>query len=539
MTSNKTWFITGAGRGMGVEFAKAALAAGHNVVATGRDPDAVAKAVGESDDLLVAKLDVTCPQDAEAAVEAAVDRFGGIDVLVNNAASFYAGFFEELTPEQIERQLTTSLIGPMNVTRAVLPVMRKQRSGHVVTISSSAGFAGFEYGTAYAASKFGVDGWMESLAPEVEPFGIHATVVNPGFFRTELLTKESTNYARAVDRGLRRAQRCPARVLGGPERPAGRRPGQARPGAADHRRPGAAAVPVHRRRRRARPGRGEARRTPAADRRLPRPLDVPRSRRRPGERMTPTYDFKGQVGLVTGAGSGMGLATATAFAEAGAAVVLADLDEDALRTATDELTAAGHEAIGVTCDVADEAQVAAMVERAVATFGRLDMAFNNAGIVGYTGDLADESTESFDAVAAVNLRGVWNCMKHELRQMRTQGSGAIVNCSSLGGLVGGAGRASYHAAKHGVIGLTKSAALDYAPLGIRINAVCPGVIDTPMAADLIHNQPEAMKEFMRDQPIGRPGRADEIAAATLWLCSPGASFVLGVALPVDGGYTAH
>ena len=195
MTSNKTWLITGAGRGMGVEFAKAALAAGHNVVATGRDPGAVAKAVGESDDLLVAKLDVTSPQDAEEAVEAAVDRFGGIDVLVNNAASFYAGFFEELTPEQIERQLTTSLIGPMNVTRAVLPVMRKQRSGHVVTISSSAGFAGFEYGTAYAASKFGVDGWMESLAPEVEPFGIHATVVNPGFFRTELLTKESTNYA--------------------------------------------------------------------------------------------------------------------------------------------------------------------------------------------------------------------------------------------------------------------------------------------------------------------------------------------------------
>jgi NAD(P)-dependent dehydrogenase (short-subunit alcohol dehydrogenase family) len=195
MTSSKTWFITGAGRGMGTDFAKAALAAGHNVVATGRDPDAVAKAVGDSDDLLVAKLDVTSTQDAEAAVEAAVDRFGSIDVLVNNAASFYAGFFEELTPEQMERQLTTSLIGPMNVTRAVLPVMREQRSGHVVTISSSAGFAGFEYGTAYAASKFGVDGWMESLAPELEPFGIHATVVNPGFFRTELLTQESTNYA--------------------------------------------------------------------------------------------------------------------------------------------------------------------------------------------------------------------------------------------------------------------------------------------------------------------------------------------------------
>jgi NAD(P)-dependent dehydrogenase (short-subunit alcohol dehydrogenase family) len=195
MTSKQTWFITGAGRGMGVDFAKAALAAGHNVVATGRNPDAVDEALGPADDLLAVRLDVTSQDDANAAAQAAVDRFGGIDVLVNNAASFYAGYFEELTPEQMERQLTTSLVGPMNVTRAVLPVMRKQRSGHIVTISSSAGFAGFEYGTAYAASKFGVDGWMESLAPEVEPFGIHTTIVNPGFFRTELLTKESTNYA--------------------------------------------------------------------------------------------------------------------------------------------------------------------------------------------------------------------------------------------------------------------------------------------------------------------------------------------------------
>jgi NAD(P)-dependent dehydrogenase (short-subunit alcohol dehydrogenase family) len=197
MTGKRIWFITGAGRGMGVDFAKAALAAGNAVIATGRNPDAVAKAVGESDDLLVVELDVTRPRDAEAAVKAAVDRFGGIDVLVNNAASFYAGYFEELTPEQIERQLTTTLIGSMNVTRAVLPIMRTQRSGYVVTISSSAGFAGFEYGTAYAASKFAVDGFMESLAPEVEPFGIHTTIVNPGFFRTSLLTKESTNYATA------------------------------------------------------------------------------------------------------------------------------------------------------------------------------------------------------------------------------------------------------------------------------------------------------------------------------------------------------
>jgi NAD(P)-dependent dehydrogenase (short-subunit alcohol dehydrogenase family) len=197
MTDKKIWFITGAGRGMGVDIAKAALAAGNAVVATGRNPDNVAKAVGAADDLLVAKLDVTRPADAEAAVQAAVDRFGGIDVLVNNAASFEAGYFEELTPEQIERQLAVSLIGPMNVTRAVLAVMRTQRSGHIVTISSLAGLAGSPFGSAYAASKFGVDGWMESLAPEVAPFGIHTTVVNPGFFRTELLTKESTNYAPA------------------------------------------------------------------------------------------------------------------------------------------------------------------------------------------------------------------------------------------------------------------------------------------------------------------------------------------------------
>jgi NAD(P)-dependent dehydrogenase (short-subunit alcohol dehydrogenase family) len=262
--------------------------------------------------------------------------------------------------------------------------------------------------------------------------------------------------------------------------------------------------------------------------------------KKPGDQaMNPVYDFSGQVALVTGASSGIGLASVKAFAEAGAAVVLADIDEDALRRATEGLTADGHQAIGVTCDVADEMQVAQMVERTIAAYGRLDMAFNNAGIVGFTGDPADESAESFDKVIAINLRGIWTCMKHELRQMRTQGSGAIVNCSSLGGLVGQAGRATYHATKHGVIGLTKSAAMDYAPLGIRINAVCPGVIATPMSTDLIENQPDAMKEVMRDQPIGRPGRPEEVAAAALWLCSPAASLVLGVALPVDGGFTAH
>jgi NAD(P)-dependent dehydrogenase (short-subunit alcohol dehydrogenase family) len=198
MTDPKTWFITGAGRGMGVDFTKAALSAGHNVVATGRNPAAVANAVGDGDRMLAARLDVTSAQDAKAAVQAAVDRFGGIDVLVNNAASFEAGFFEELTPEQIERQLAVSLIGPMNVTRAVLPVMRRQRSGHIVTISSLAGLAPNEYTSAYAASKFAVDGWMEALAAEIAPFGIHTTVVNPGYFRTELLTEESTNYAPAT-----------------------------------------------------------------------------------------------------------------------------------------------------------------------------------------------------------------------------------------------------------------------------------------------------------------------------------------------------
>jgi NAD(P)-dependent dehydrogenase (short-subunit alcohol dehydrogenase family) len=195
MTGKKIWFITGAGRGLGVDIAKAALAAGNTVVATGRNPDAVAEAVGEADDLLVVKLDVTSTADAEAAVQAAVDRFGGIDVLVNNAGNFEAGYFEELTQEQIDRQLATTLVGPMNVTRAVLPVMRKQRSGQIISISSTAGFTGFEFCSAYAASKFGLEGWTESLQHEVAPFGITTTIVNPGFFRTELLTKESVTYA--------------------------------------------------------------------------------------------------------------------------------------------------------------------------------------------------------------------------------------------------------------------------------------------------------------------------------------------------------
>jgi NAD(P)-dependent dehydrogenase (short-subunit alcohol dehydrogenase family) len=195
MTEKKVWFITGASRGLGVEIVKAALAAGNAVAATGRNTEAVEKAVGKADDLVVVKLDVTSRADAESAVQAVVDRFGRIDVLVNNAGTFEAGYFEELTPEQVVRQLTTTLLGPMNVTRAVLPVMRRQRSGHVISISSTAGLLGFEFCSAYAASKFGLEGWMESLQPEVAPFGIYTTVVNPGFFRTELLTKESVTYA--------------------------------------------------------------------------------------------------------------------------------------------------------------------------------------------------------------------------------------------------------------------------------------------------------------------------------------------------------
>ncbi|MFZ0850569.1 MAG: glucose 1-dehydrogenase [Hyphomicrobiaceae bacterium] len=252
-----------------------------------------------------------------------------------------------------------------------------------------------------------------------------------------------------------------------------------------------------------------------------------------------TWSFNNTVALVTGAGSGMGLATAIAFADAGAAVALVDVQESAVISAAAELVAAGHKAISIRCNVAEEAEVAAMVERTVSTFGRLDAAFNNAGVQSPAVETADATGEEFDRVTAINLRGVWNCMKYELRQMRDQGSGAVVNCSSIGGLIGLPGRATYHASKHGVIGLTKSAALEYAARGIRINAVCPGTIETPMVADMLAKEPDAMKDILRAQPIGRLGRPEEIASAVLWLCSPGSSFVIGHALAVDGGFTAH
>ncbi|MGY4645264.1 SDR family NAD(P)-dependent oxidoreductase [Cellulomonas sp. URHB0016] len=195
MSQKQVWLVTGATRGMGVDFARAALAAGHAVVATGRDAQKVVRAVGPHDGLLAVTLDVTSAADARAAVEAAVARFGRIDVLVNNAASFVAGFFEEITDDDFRAQVETNLFGPINVTRAVLPVMRAQRSGLVVTISSTAGLVGGEFTSAYATSKFGVEGWMESLTPEVAPFGIRTMLVEPGFFRTDLLTPESTTYA--------------------------------------------------------------------------------------------------------------------------------------------------------------------------------------------------------------------------------------------------------------------------------------------------------------------------------------------------------
>lgn len=252
-----------------------------------------------------------------------------------------------------------------------------------------------------------------------------------------------------------------------------------------------------------------------------------------------TYDFTGKVAFVTGGSAGMGAATVRAFAEAGAAVAIVDLNADAAERFAAELNAAGHRAIGIGCDVSNEQQVADAVARTVEAFGSLDMAFNNAGIMRPPVDSADETAEAFDALVAVNLRGVWASMKHELAQIRAQGSGAIVNCSSLGGLVGGNGRATYHATKHGVLGQTKSVALQYGPLGIRVNAVCPGTIATPMVDRMTAAGELDPDGAIAAIPMGRLGRPEEIAAAVLWLCSDGASYVTGVALPVDAGYTAQ
>lgn len=247
--------------------------------------------------------------------------------------------------------------------------------------------------------------------------------------------------------------------------------------------------------------------------------------------------YENKVALVTGAASGLGLATAKAFAESGASVALADWNEDAVHSAAEDLKLQGHKTLAICCDVADDAQVEAMVVQTIANFGRLDAAYNNAGVQNVLAEAPDQTREDFDRVTSINLRGIWSCMKFELQHMRSQGSGSIVNCSSLGGLVGGAERGIYHAAKHGVLGLTKSAALEYAARNIRINAVCPGLIWTPMADQMVASgQAEALEEMKKGIPMGRYGKAEEIADVVLWLCSSTASYVTGQSISVDGGF---
>jgi NAD(P)-dependent dehydrogenase (short-subunit alcohol dehydrogenase family) len=249
------------------------------------------------------------------------------------------------------------------------------------------------------------------------------------------------------------------------------------------------------------------------------------------------FNFDGKVALVTGAASGMGLAAAIAFAEAGAAVVMADSREDIVNAEADRLTTAGHKVIALGCDVSDDAQVERMVKRTVAEFSCLDAAFNNAGVMAHLAPTADSTREEWDRVIGINLRGVWSCMKYELRQMEKQGSGAIVNNASVGSLTGNPGIGSYIASKHGVVGLTRTAALEYIKKGVYVNAVNPGLIDTQIARDLVNGNEQAYKDIAKQVPIGRAGRPEEIASAVLWLCSPAASYVVGQAITVDGGMT--
>lgn len=249
------------------------------------------------------------------------------------------------------------------------------------------------------------------------------------------------------------------------------------------------------------------------------------------------FDFTGKVALVTGAASGMGLATAQAFAEAGASVVLADYRADVVEAAAEDLRRKGYKALGLRCDVSDDSQVAATVNRTVEEFGSLDVAFNNAGVMAKLAHTGDSTREEWDRVIGVNLGGVWSCLKYELQQMDKQGSGAIVNNASVGALTGNPGIPSYIASKHGVTGLTRTAALEYVKKNIRVNAINPGLIDTQIGRAVVEGDEEAYREIAKHVPIGRAGRPEEIASTVLFLCSPAASYIVGESLTVDGGMT--